>query len=454
MRTFAIARCRPAPHTSLVSGSATFPSHGDTNWLLSLGAMYLRRGLRSYTTPMLTPSRIRPINRRVFGLKAVAPILIALSLAACAKSDAAATTDSAGATSTAAQEAAEEADRPALALPVMAEEARDGDLVLRVTTTGQIRSDAAVKLRAEVAGTVTQLVVRPGQAVAKGQVLARLDGYPFDLSVRDAQASADEAEQRFLESFVPESVVTGRGPTPEQRKALMNKAGLIGARLRLERAKYEQDRATIRSPVNGTVDAIDIAAGEKVSAGQPLLTVVDTRNLRIEAQVLEHDLPLVRVGGEATISSAGAPGRLLRGRVDALLPLVDSVTRAGRAIVRVQGDGTLRPGMYADVQLEATRLPGRRMVPSRAVIERDGRPLVFVVKDGRAQWTYIVPGRTNGVDTEVLPDSTTGQIPVNAGDQIITEGHLTLTHDAPVRVTAPRESGDSVRRDRAPTIKR
>ncbi len=399
---------------------------------------------------MPTRSRTRPVARLSFGLNAVAPLLIALALVACNKGDAAATTDSAIATSTTAQEAAEEAGRPALALPVMAEEARDGDLVLRVTTTGQIRSDAAVKLRAEVAGTVAQLVVRPGQAVAKGQVLARLDGYPFDLSVRDAQASSDEAEQRFLESFVPESVVTGRGPTPEQRKALMNKAGLVGARLRLERAKYEQDRATIRSPVNGTVDAIEISAGEKVGAGQALLTVVDTRNLRIEAQVLEHDLPLVRVGGEASISSAGAPGRLLRGRVDALLPLVDSITRAGRAIVRVQGDGTLRPGMYADVQLEATRLPGRRMVPSRAVIERDGRPLVFVVKDGRAQWTYIVPGRTNGIDTEVLPDSTTGQIPVNPGDQIITEGHLTLTHDAPVRVTAPRETADTARRGKAP----
>ena len=402
---------------------------------------------------MQTPSRRRPAVRSAVSLLAATPLL--LTIAACDQGDAAATIDSASATSTAAQEAAEEAGRPALALPVLAEEARDGDLVLRVTTTGQIRSDAAVKLRAEVAGTVAQLVVRPGQAVTKGQVLARLDGYPFDLSVRDAQASTDEAEQRFLESFVPESVVTGRGPTPEQRKALMNKAGLVGARLRLERAKYEQDRATIRSPVNGTVDAIDIASGEKVSAGQALLTVVDTRNLRIEAQVLEHDLPLVRVGGEASISSAGAPGRLLRGRVDALLPLVDSVTRAGRAIVRVQGDGTLRPGMYADVQLEATRLPGRRMVPSRAVIERDGRPLVFVVKDGRAQWTYIVPGRTNGVDTEVLPDSTTGQIPVNPGDQIITEGHLTLTHDAPVRVTAPREAaGAGALSDRAPKLKR
>ena len=84
---------------------------------------------------------------------------------------------------------------------------------------------------------------------------------------------------------------------------------------------------------------------------------------------------------------------------------------------------------------------------------------MFVVKDGRAQWTYIVPGRTNGIDTEVLPDSTTGQIPVNPGDQIITEGHLTLTHDAPVRVTAPREgapreSGDTARLDRAPKLKR
>ncbi|WP_373063300.1 biotin/lipoyl-binding protein, partial [Gemmatimonas sp.] len=123
----------------------------------------------------------------------LASALVALALVACNKGDAAGTADSASATSTAAQESVEEAGRPALALPVMAEEARDGDLVLRVTTTGQIRSDAAVKLRAEVAGTVTQLVVRPGQAVSKGQVLARLDGYPFDLSVRDAQAGTDEA---------------------------------------------------------------------------------------------------------------------------------------------------------------------------------------------------------------------------------------------------------------------
>jgi RND family efflux transporter MFP subunit len=386
-------------------------------------------------------------------------MLLLFAIAACTKGDAA-TSDSAGAGDSAA-DAAEETGRPALALPVAAEEARDGDLVLRVSTTGQVRSDAVVKLRSAVDGTVSHVLVRPGARVVRGQPLVRFERYPFELAVREAQASADESEQRFFESFVPESLVTGKGPTPEQRRALMNKTGLVAARLRLDRARFDQTRATITSPVDGTVDAIDIAPGERVGGGTQLLVVVDTRNLRIEAQVLEHDLPLVRAGGEALVTSVGAPGRVIRGRVDAVLPLVDSTTRAGRAIVRVTGDGTLRPGMYADVQLEATRLRGRRLVPTRAVIERDGRPLVFVVKDGRAQWTYINPGRSNGADTEVLPDSTTGLIPVNAGDPIVVQGHLTLTHDAPVRiaptrVAAPRERGSTdsaAARPRGPSLR-
>ena len=81
------------------------------------------------------------------------------------------------------------------------------------------------------------------------------------------------------------------------------------------------------------------------------------------------------------------------------------------------------------------------MVPAAAIIERDGRPLVFVVKGGRAQWVYIFPGRTNGFETEVLPDSGSGQIPVGVGDTVLVEGHLTLTHDAPVKLIAKQERG-------------
>ena len=182
------------------------------------------------------------------------------------------------------------------------------------------------------------------------------------------------------------------------------------------------------------VDRVDAAMGVRVSTGELLMRVVNLSQLRVEAQVLEHDLPLIKEGGEAIVSSSAAPDRPIIGRIAAVLPMVDTITRSGRAFVRVPPNAILRPGMYADVRLEATRLTKRRLVPAAAIIERDGRPLVFVVKEGRAQWVYVTPGRSNGRETEILPDSASGVIPVNVGDRVVVEGHLTLTHDAPVRV--------------------
>jgi RND family efflux transporter MFP subunit len=357
-------------------------------------------------------------------------------LAACSKTEAADASD----TTAAASADSTPEPRSNVSLPVAAEEVRDGDLVLSVTTTGQVRSDAEATLKAELAGSVEDVLVRPGDHVRRGQPLVRLDPRPFDLAIREAQAAVEEANLRFLEEIVPESLASGKGPSEARRANARTKAGIQTAEVRLEKAKLDRERATIVAPFDGVVDRVSVAKGERVSAGQEVTKVVDLANLRIEAAVLEHDLPLIKVGGQAIVSTAADPTRQSIGRVVAVLPLVDSTTRAGRAYVRVPGNAALRPGMYADVRLEANRLTHRRLVPARAVIERDGRPLVFVVKDGRAQWTYINPGRSNGVDTEVLPDSTTGEIPVKVGDEVIVEGHLTLTHDAPVRVVK-REAG-------------
>ncbi|MGH7714046.1 MAG: efflux RND transporter periplasmic adaptor subunit [Gemmatimonadaceae bacterium] len=365
--------------------------------------------------------------------RAIAPLLTggALAVAACTKGAANAADSSAADTSAATEGAA---PATSLSLPVAVSEARDADLILSVTTTGQVRSDAEAQLKAEVAGTVQSVHVRPGSRVTQGQVLVRLDPRPLDLAVQEAEAAVAEAEVRFADDIVPDSIVTGKAPTAEQRRIALARSGLGGAKARLEIAKLNRERATITAPFAGMVDKLDVAPGERIQAGEPITTVVSLAQLRIEANVLEHDIPLIREGGVAVVSSAAAPNEIVRGRVTAVLPMVDSSTRAGRVYVRVTGAPGLRPGMYADVRLEAQRLARRRLVPAAAVIERDGRPLVFVVKDGRAQWVYINPGRSNGVETEVLPDSASGLIPVEPGDQIIVSGHLTLTHDAPVRV--------------------
>ena len=132
---------------------------------------------------------------------------------------------------------------------------------------------------------------------------------------------------------------------------------------------------------------------------------------------------------------SASPDTRYRGTIEAVLPVVDTATRAGRVLVRVRtADGRLRPGMYADVQLEASRLVGRVLVPAGAVIERDGRTLVFRARAGRADWVYVPVGRSNGVETEILADSVSGRPNVGPGDTVLVGGHLTLTHDAPIRV--------------------
>jgi RND family efflux transporter MFP subunit len=370
-----------------------------------------------------------------------AALLLAPTLAGCKGEDAKAEGAAAKPDST-------RAPSTSLSLPVVGDPVRKGDLVLTVTTTGQVRSDAVSRLRAEAAGTVQKVLVVPGQRVTRGQPLVQLDPRPFDLAVAEAQALVDQAEIQYLDNIVPDSIVSGKPPSAERRRNALARSGLATNRVRLDKVKLDRERATILAPFDGIVERVDVATGERVGANQDVATVVDIANLRIEAAVLEHDLGLIRVGGEALISTAAAPDQPMAGRVMAVLPLVDSTTRAGRAIVRVRpaqgahGRALLQPGMYADVRLEATRLSGRTLVPTSAVIERDGRPLVFVVKDGRAQWVYITPGRSNGRDTEVLPDSATGQLPLAVGDTVLIDGHLTLTHDAPVKVTARKRAGE------------
>jgi RND family efflux transporter MFP subunit len=326
-----------------------------------------------------------------------------------------------------------------MALPVAGQEVRKGDLVLSVVTTGQVRSDAYAHLKSETSGTVTEVLVTPGQVVRKGQPLVRLDPRPFDIAVREAEASLEQAMIAYRDYIVPDSIATGRAVPEDRRINAESRAGVTGARVRLDRAKLDQERATIEAPFDGIIDQLDVAAGERVNAGQDIAAVVDVNNLRIEAQVLEHDLSMIKVGGEAVITAAAAPDRPVYGRVTAVLPVIDSLKRAGRALIRARSNGLLRPGMYADVRLEANRLTNRIIVPSRAVIERDGRPLVFVVKNSQAEWVYITPGMSNGSETEVLADSVTGQVPIAVGDTVLVEGHLTLTHGAPVRVIAAKE---------------
>jgi membrane fusion protein (multidrug efflux system) len=327
-----------------------------------------------------------------------------------------------------------------LELPVVGEAVRHGDLVLSVNATGQIQTDAITALKAETGGTVMDVLVRAGDHVKAGQPLVRIDSVPLQLDLRAAQAQLDNANLNYQVEISTDSLSTGEPASPARRKYLRAKYNIDGAEVNLEKARLNLQHAVVTAPYDGMIQKVSVAGGDRIGAGQDVATIVDLTHLRVEAQVLEHDLPLVKVGGDAQVSVVAIPDRVFRGTIAAILPVVDSTTRAGKALIRLNGQGELRPGMYIEARLEANRLHDRVVVPAKAVIEREGRPLVFVYDSGRANWVYITPGHSNGRETEVLPDSASGLIPLKAGDIVITDGQLTLTHQAPVKLVAKRES--------------
>ena len=381
-------------------------------------------------SPSLTPTG-PAMSRFRFATACTAVLVI---LAGCGKADA----DAAADDST--TQAAIEAGGSSLTLPVVGEPVAKGDLVLSVNATGTLKSEATTMVKSETQGTVSEVLVRPGDRVAANQVMARLDTKPLQLALERAEANHRNAQARYQGEILPDSVATGQAPTEARRAFARATSGLETAEVDLREARLNLERAEIRAPYAGVIERVAVAVGERINSGADIAMVVDITNLRVEARVMEHDIPLLAPGGDAQVMVAAMPGDPIRGRIAAVLPLVDSAGKAGTAVVRIRGDGKLRPGMYAEVRLEATRLRDRIIVPERALVERDGRPLVFVVKDGRAEWVYVNPGRSNGREREILPDSVSGQIPLEPGDMVLIDGHLTLTHQAPVRLVAKTET--------------
>lgn len=329
-----------------------------------------------------------------------------------------------------------------LTLPVVGEAVRRGDLILSVSATGTVRSEATAELKAETAGFISEVLVRPGDRVAKGQVLVRLDIKPLELALARAEANHRNAQARYRAEIEPDSVASGQAPSEARRAFARASSGLETSDVDLQEARYNLERAEVRAPFAGVIERVDVAVGTRITSGADIAELVDISNLRVEAHVLEHDIPLLKGGGVAEVRLAAMPDQPLEGRIAAVLPIVDSTDKSGTAVIRIRGDGKIRPGMYADIRLEANRLTDRIIVPARAVIERDGRPLVFRVEDGIAGWVYVNAGRSNGRETEILPDSVSGIIPLEPGDIVLIDGHLTLTHQAPVRLVARDETGN------------
>lgn len=307
-------------------------------------------------------------------------------------------------------------------------------LWLKVNTQGRAAAFREARVTTLTEGVVQSVPVVENRRVAAGDVLVQVD--TTDLSLALAQARADLANARA--EFERLTLFLDEEPDPEirerRRRAARVSSGLEGAEVTLRQEELRMERATVRAPFEGRIANLDVVPGQYVSGGAELLSVVDLDPIKVEVNVLEAELGYLVEGREAEVSFAAFPDESFFGRIETINPVVDVENRTGRVTVLLANPGgRIKPGMSADVQINARALPDRILVPREAILARgqtQDRPIVFVYNgdenEGRAEWRYVTPGQSNDEWVELLPGE---EGIVEPGEIVLVDGHHYLAHD-------------------------
>ena len=324
-----------------------------------------------------------------------------------------------------------------VAVPVEGAPVIKDTMVISVTAAGEAAAWRQAVVSALVTGQVKFLGARENGAVAQGALLAAIDSAQYVLALAQAEASLRQAQATFREITLSDDRITDAAIRAEREKTARSKSGLETAELRVEEAKLNLTRASVRAPFGARVASVKVVPGQWVSQGAELMTLVDISRVKVEVQVLESEVNLLTPGRFARIQFAAMPGEVFVGRIETINPMVDPKTRSARVVVSLNNpQGRILPGMYARVALDARQLPDRIMVPRSAILERDRRKMLFVYEEdgsrGLAKWRYVTTGAENETMVEIVENEDTQM--VKPGEIVLTGGHHTLSHDARVRV--------------------
>jgi membrane fusion protein (multidrug efflux system) len=158
------------------------------------------------------------------------------------------------------------------------------------------------------------------------------------------------------------------------------------------------------------------------------VNLVHTETLKIVANVLEKDVPLLRAGMKAKIRSESYPGRVFEGRMEKINATVDLSTRTLQAEIWIPNpDHSLKPGMFSNVEVVLLEKPQALVIPREAILEAGSEMSVFLVEGKQAVRRPIAIGYEQDRMVEVLKG-------LNEGDQVVIKGQQLIKEGSTIRI--------------------
>jgi membrane fusion protein, multidrug efflux system len=318
---------------------------------------------------------------------------------------------------------------------------------LVIEFSGSLIAPRTATVRAKATGTLLKLAVAEGARVKKGQVLGDIDLADLQSRVADraaavesAQVSLSDAERQHAANLglASQNFISTTALQSSQAKLDAARAQLKSAQAQLTSTRIGMREAALISPIAGIVGKRHVVPGEKVSAEQQLLTVVDLSTLELAGSVGTHEVARLAPGQRVQIRVEGQD-KSVAGRIDRIAPAAETGTRAiGVVVVLDNKMEQFRAGQYAQASVMLEDDSTRLSLPMSAVGQSSGQDFVWTVENNALVRRIVITGRR---------DTISGRVEVQSGltpdAQVLAARFDNLKEGAPAKVVEQRAAPDS-----------
>jgi RND family efflux transporter MFP subunit len=308
-----------------------------------------------------------------------------------------------------------------------------GELTTGPRISGTLQAATRAVVRAETSGAVVAIGPELGQAVKKGDLLARIEAKALGDVNASARSGVEAAQAQYelaqrevqrTEALVKGGAIAQRELDRAKSQLAAAQAAVTQARAQLASSQSMLGDATVRAPIAGVVARRAISAGDVVSPGSELYEVIDPSTMRLDASVASDDLSVIAPGKEVDFEVRGYPGQRFAGKISRVAPAADPVTRQIQVLVEIPNPGgKLVAGLYAEGRVSVEQREAL-IVPLGAIDTSGDQPTVLRVKTGVVERVVVAIGVrdersevveiTNGIaagDTLVLMRATKNVTP-------------------------------------------
>ncbi len=272
----------------------------------------------------------------------------------------------------------------------------------RIDFSGPLVAPDTAVVKAKAAGTLLALGVAEGHRVEAGQALGRIDLAELQSRVDDRAAAVQQAQAMLAEAerqhesnlrLSDQNFISPVALQSSQARLDAARAQLRSAQAQLSSTRIGVREAALVAPIAGIVGKRHVVPGEKLSAEQPVLTVVNLKRLELAGAVATHEVSLLQAGQAVQVSVEGR-AEPVAGRIDRIAPAAEAGTRAIGVVVALDNaDERLRAGQYAQALVTLDDPTPRLTVPAEAISQASGQDQVWTIENGALVRRIVVTGR-------------------------------------------------------------